>query len=133
MRLYLYIFIHSFIHQRLYCLLLGPRLFFSFIIFFTQTVGLLGGVISPLQGLCIHTGQYKHKINAYTDIHAFSEIRTHDPSFRASCLRSRGQHDRQYLFICNLIIKRLLSRGAHTVFYNCAPQGHYKHCLDYFS
>jgi hypothetical protein len=34
--------IHSFIHQWLYSPLLGPGLFFSFVIFFTQTVGLLG-------------------------------------------------------------------------------------------
>jgi hypothetical protein len=45
----LLIFIH-FIHQWFYSPLLGPRLFFSFLIFFTQTVGLLGRVISPSQG-----------------------------------------------------------------------------------
>jgi hypothetical protein len=39
----------------------------------------------------------KHRINAYTNIHAFSEIRTHDPNIRASdgssCFRPRGHHD----------------------------------------
>jgi hypothetical protein len=50
-------FIHSFIQQRLYSPLLGPGLFFSFVIFFTQTVGLLGWVISPSQGHYLHTGQ----------------------------------------------------------------------------
>jgi hypothetical protein len=35
-------FIHSFIHQWFYSPLLGPGLFFSFVIIFTQTVGLLG-------------------------------------------------------------------------------------------
>jgi hypothetical protein len=59
-------FIHSFIHQWLYSHLLGPGLFFSFVIFFTQTVGLLGRVISPSQGRYLHTGQHKHRINAYT-------------------------------------------------------------------
>jgi hypothetical protein len=54
-------------------------------------------VISPSQGCYLHTGQHKHRINAHTDIHALSGIRTHDPSFRASedisCLRPRGHCD----------------------------------------
>jgi hypothetical protein len=37
---------------------------------FTQTVGLLGRVISQSQGLYLYTGQHKHRINAYTNIHA---------------------------------------------------------------
>jgi hypothetical protein len=41
--------IHSFIDQWLYSPLLGPRPFYSFVIFFTQTVGLLGRGISPSQ------------------------------------------------------------------------------------
>jgi hypothetical protein len=45
---------HSFIHQWLYSPLLGPGLFFSFVIIFTQAVGLLGRVISPLQGRYLH-------------------------------------------------------------------------------
>jgi hypothetical protein len=36
----------------------------------------------------------KHRTNAHIDIHALSEIRTHEPSVRAnedsSCLRSHG-------------------------------------------
>jgi hypothetical protein len=92
---------HSFfIHQWLYSPLLGPVLFFSSIIFFPQTVGLLGRVISPSQGRYLHTGQHKHRINAYTDIHALSGIRTHDPSVRAIedtiCLRLRGHCDRRF-------------------------------------
>jgi hypothetical protein len=83
-------FIHSFIRQLLYSLLCGPGLFFSFIFFFTQTVGLLGRVISPSQGHYLHTGQHKHRIDVYTDIHALTGIRTHDPSVWAnedsSCL-----------------------------------------------
>jgi hypothetical protein len=76
-----------------------PGLFFSFAIFFTQMVGLLGQVISPSQGRYLNTEQHKHRVNAYTDIHALSGIRTHDPSIRASeaisCLRPRGHCDRQ--------------------------------------
>jgi hypothetical protein len=48
-----------FIHQWLYGPLLGHGLFFSFVIIFTQTVGLLGRVISLLQSRYLHTGQYK--------------------------------------------------------------------------
>jgi hypothetical protein len=89
----------SFIHQCFYTPLLGPGLFFSFVIFFffTQTVGLLERVISPSQGRYLHTRQHKHRINAHTDIHALSRIRTHD-SVRASednsCLRPPGHCDR---------------------------------------
>jgi hypothetical protein len=42
--------IHSFINQWLYSPLLGPGLFFSFVIFFTQTVGLLRREFSPSKG-----------------------------------------------------------------------------------
>jgi hypothetical protein len=38
----IFYFIHLFIHQCLYSLLLGPGLFISVIIFFMQTVGFLG-------------------------------------------------------------------------------------------
>jgi hypothetical protein len=67
--------------------------FFSFLIF-TQSVGLLGRGISPSQGRYLHIGQ--HRINA--DIHAWSGIRTHNPSVWASedssCFRQRGHCDR---------------------------------------
>jgi hypothetical protein len=55
-------------------------------------------MISLSQGRNLHMGQHKHRINAHTDIHALSEIRTQDPSVRAnedsSCLRPRGHCDR---------------------------------------
>jgi hypothetical protein len=101
-------FIHSFIHQWLY----GPfgpwpwarARVFSFVIFFTETVGLLGRMISPSQCHYLHTGQHKHRINAHTNIHALSGILTHDPSVRASedssCLRPPGhcyRYTYQYL------------------------------------
>jgi hypothetical protein len=82
---------NSFIHEWLYCPLLGPGFFFSFVIIFTQTVGLLGRVVSPSQGRYLHTGQHKHTINVHTDVHALSGFPTHDPSVRtsedSSCLR----------------------------------------------
>jgi hypothetical protein len=54
--------IHSFIHQWLYSPLLGPGLLFSFVIFFTQPVGLLGWVISLSQGRYLHrTKQTQNK------------------------------------------------------------------------
>jgi FAD synthase len=34
---------------------------FQFLNLFTQTVGLLGRVISPSQGLYLYTGQHKHR------------------------------------------------------------------------
>jgi hypothetical protein len=62
--------------------------------FVTQTVGLLARGISPSQGRYLHRRQHKHRINAHTDIHASSGIRTHDPSVRvsedSSYLRPRG-------------------------------------------
>jgi hypothetical protein len=64
---------------------------------YTQSVGLLGRVISPSQDRYLHTGQHKHKINADTNIHVLNGIRTHDPSVRASedslCLSLRGHYD----------------------------------------
>jgi hypothetical protein len=74
-----------FIHQWLYSPLLGPGLLFSYAVFcFTQTEGLLGRVISPWRGRYLHTRKHKRTINAHTNIHALSGIRTHDPSVRAS-------------------------------------------------
>jgi hypothetical protein len=97
---YFHLHFHSFIHQWIYSALLGPGLFFSYIIFFTQSVELLGRVISPAQGRYLITGQQKHRINAHTDIHVLSGIRTHDPSVRASedssSLRPRSHCDRRF-------------------------------------
>jgi hypothetical protein len=91
-------FLNTFIYQRIYRSLLAPGLLFSFVIFLTQTVGLLGRGISQSQGLYLHTGQHKHRINTHTDIHALNGIRNHDPSVRASkessYLRSCGHCDR---------------------------------------
>jgi hypothetical protein len=51
-----FFFVHfSFINQWLYSSLLGPGLFFSVVICFTQTAGLLGRVISPSLGSYLHT------------------------------------------------------------------------------
>jgi hypothetical protein len=44
----------------------GPWPLIQFRNNFSQTVGLLGRVISPSQGSYLHTGQHKHRINAYT-------------------------------------------------------------------
>jgi hypothetical protein len=90
-------FVHSFIiGSTALCWALA---YSSFVIFFTQTVGLLGRAISPSQGRYLHTGQHKHRINAHTDIHALSGIRTHDPSVRESkhisSLRLLGHRDRR--------------------------------------
>jgi hypothetical protein len=96
---FIHSFIHPSIHQWLYSSLLCPGLFLGVLIFITQTVGLLGRGISTSQSRYLHAGQHKHRM--YTDIHALSGIRTHDPSVMASeytnslCLRPRDQCNRQ--------------------------------------
>jgi hypothetical protein len=105
---------------------LGPRSLLQFCNNFLQTVGLLGRVISPSQGLYLNTGQHKHRINAYADIHVLSEIRTHDPSVRASkdstCLRPCGYRDRQksptYCTVLAVLVEhnRLSHAIVHTFF-----------------
>jgi hypothetical protein len=76
----------------------GPWPLFSFLIY-SQSVGLLGRVNSSSQGLYLNTGQHKHTINTYAhNIHALSEIRTHDHSVPesedSSCLRPLGYRGR---------------------------------------
>jgi hypothetical protein len=114
----------SFIHQWLYSPLLGPGLFFSFVIIFTQTIGLLGRVISLLQGLYLHTGQHKHRINAHTDIHALNGIRINDHSFRSSedstCLRPLGYRDR--LIMLTLVVN-IVNIVLCSVKANCLERG----------
>jgi hypothetical protein len=94
-------------------LLLGPGLFFNFVIFFTQTVGLLGRVISPSQGLYLYSRQHKHRINANTNIHAWSRIWTYDPSVRASenssGLRPHGYSDRRPKYTTKVLFTFSLS------------------------
>jgi hypothetical protein len=55
-------------------------------------------------------------MNTYTDIHALSEIRTHDPSVRAnedsSCLRPRG-------LLGRLLQSCLSPKITYTVFFPC--------------
>jgi hypothetical protein len=80
----------------------GPWPLIQFRNHFSQTVGLLGRVISPLQGHYLNTGQHKHNKRIHTpNIHALSGIRTHDPNVRgsedSSCLRPRGHCDRHLL------------------------------------
>jgi hypothetical protein len=77
--------------------LLGPGLLFSFVIFFTQTVGLLGRVISPCQGRYLHTAQHNHRINAHTYpcLEWGPNSCSHRSSEDNSCLRPRGYSDRQ--------------------------------------
>jgi hypothetical protein len=68
---------HSFIHSS--TALLPFVAFLQFHNHFTQTVGLLGWVISPSQGYYLHIQQHKHRINT----HPLSGIWTHDPSVQA--------------------------------------------------
>jgi hypothetical protein len=66
-----------------------PRLLFQFLGSIRHLVGLLGGGISPAQGLYLHRTTQRGKTQ--TNIHAPSRIRTCDPNVRAAedstCLR----------------------------------------------
>jgi hypothetical protein len=66
----------------------GPWPLFSFLILCT-VARLLGRGISPSQGRYLHIEQHKHRINA-KDNHAFSGIRTHDPTVRENEALDRG-------------------------------------------
>jgi hypothetical protein len=59
----------------------GSRPLVQFINHFSQTVGLLGRVISRSQGRYLNTEKPRTHI---PNIHALGGIRTHDPSVRAS-------------------------------------------------
>jgi hypothetical protein len=71
-----------------------------------HSVGLLGRVISSLQGLYLYTNTGKrthtHTHIQKLSIHVLSGIRTHDPGFRASedstCHRPLGYLDRPVCF-----------------------------------
>jgi hypothetical protein len=63
---------------------LGPRPIIQFRNHFSQTVGLLGRVISPPQGRYLHSGQHKHRINAYTDINPPGGGGGYEPTIPAS-------------------------------------------------
>jgi hypothetical protein len=121
----------SFIHQCLYNFLFRPGLFSSFVIFFTQTVGLLGWVISPSQGRYLHTGWHKHRINVHTDIHALSWIRTHDPSVQASeeCLRPRGHSDWLVQYIWTGFLSNIRTNSKLKVFKSELKNGRTNICM----
>jgi hypothetical protein len=122
-------FIHSFIHQCLYSPFFGPWPLLQFRDLFTQTVGLLGRVIGPSQGLYLYTGQNKHRINAHTNIHASSRIRTFDTRVGASedssCRRSLGYRDRHVvtlIFHLTVSVSRELDATIFRVSYwSCTP------------
>jgi hypothetical protein len=76
-----------------------PRPLVQFRNHFSQTVGLLGRVMSPSQSRYLYTGQHKQNKSIYTpNIYALSGIGTQDPSIRAIednlCLIPRGYYDR---------------------------------------
>jgi hypothetical protein len=74
-----------------------PRLLFQFLGSIRHLVGLLGGGISPAQGIYLHRITQHRKTQ--TKIHAPRRIRTCDPNVRAAedstCLRALGHWDRQ--------------------------------------
>jgi hypothetical protein len=60
---------------------LVPRPLIQFRNHFSQTVGLIGRVISPSQGRYLNTGQYEHRINIHTKVHVRSGF---EPTIPAS-------------------------------------------------
>jgi hypothetical protein len=77
----------------------GPRPFIQLRNHLLKSVGLLGRVISPLQGLYLNTGQHKQNKRIHTpNIHALSGIQTHDTNVRTNednlYLRPREHCDR---------------------------------------
>jgi hypothetical protein len=74
-----------------------PRLLFQFLASIRHLVGLLGGWISPAQGLYLHRTTQHRKTQ--TNIHSPTTIRTCDPNVRAAedstCLRPLGHWDRR--------------------------------------
>jgi hypothetical protein len=99
----------SFIYNWLYSPSLDPGLFFGFVIFFVQTVGLLGRAISPSQGRYLHTGQHKHRINTQTSMPWVGfepTIATFEQAKTARPLWSAHQH---------LVINLFVIRVCHSV------------------
>jgi hypothetical protein len=66
----------------------GPWPLIQFRNHFSQTVGLLGRVISPSQGHYLNTGQHKHRITSY--IHQTFEL-TIPASERAKTVHALGR------------------------------------------
>jgi hypothetical protein len=64
----------------LYIPLLGLGRFFRFLTLYTVGRSLWTGDQPVGKPLPRYTGQHKHSMNAHTDIHILSGIRTHDPS-----------------------------------------------------
>jgi hypothetical protein len=126
----------SFIHQWLYNTLFGPWPLLQFRNLF-YTVGRDSLYEwSALRKAAACTGQHKHRINAYTDIHALSGLRTHDPSFRGSedSLRHRLRYhcDRRLLCVpLVLMLKNFSFCPAPSVFmsfvwFSDGTEGHFR-------
>jgi hypothetical protein len=106
-------FIHSFIHSSMTRQpVIGPWPLLQFRNFF-YTVGR-----TPLTGdQPVARPLPTHRINAYTDIHALSGIRIHDPTVRASedssCLRPRGHRDQPSVGQRSYISRQFLEGSPH--------------------
>jgi hypothetical protein len=109
---YFIIFIHSFIHQWLYGLLLGPGLSLSLLQFSNHfyTDGRTSWTGDQSVARPLPTHRTTQTQNKHTDTHVLSGIRTHDPKVRAneycSCIRPRDNCDRRYFIIHCLIYKQ---------------------------
>jgi hypothetical protein len=69
----------------------GPWPLLKFCNLFTQTVGLLGRVISPMQGRCLHTGQHTRNKRTQTSVPSVG-FETTIPAFeRAKTFHALGR------------------------------------------
>jgi hypothetical protein len=78
----------------------GPWPLFQFLDLFTQSVGLLRRGISPSQGRYLHTGQHKHRINAYTH-----PCLNWDSNPRSQCFSGRRQFMPQTASHCDRLFR----------------------------
>jgi hypothetical protein len=96
-----YLFNHSFINDST-AICWTPGLFFSFVIFFTQTPWMSDQPVD--KPLPTHRATQTQNKRAQT--HPCLEwIRTHDPREDSSCLEPRGHRDRQHHIILQIILK----------------------------
>jgi hypothetical protein len=97
---------------------LGRLTYRRFVELFKHMVGLLGRVISPSQGLCLHRTTQHRK--TWTNIHALSGIRTHDPSNQPTKTHTSNRTatvtGEDILLISNLLTLQLRRRNLNARF-----------------
>jgi hypothetical protein len=104
---------------------LGRLTYRRFLELFRHMVGLLGRVISPSQGLYLHSTTQHRK--TWTDIHALSGIRTHDPSNQP--VKTHASDRTVTVTGVSLLPCSNIAQGAVLIHWNPV---HTPHCFFYF-